>query len=328
MIACTGCLALPGKTKPDASTKRGVPARIDPGPWAGPLAQKHAGKVVFSSAPIPRDGADDSAAYTSYTLGEPLFMRYWGKDSPHNLQPCDQHSVRTLHLYADVNGAAASRPIEQLASFGSYEVSGELVIERGMSSLSNELEHAFTSPTTFTGDRATAGEATIRTFNTKIIPMLREGENTLRIILALSCANDPVKVIVADGTLAVRVPPGAMAAYMAKYGPRVKQSPHPENEKLVREILTHMKKKPDWNNEVLVGALVTSEAWQPVRHPDTGVLVAYEINALLFARLKKEQDPEQCRAFQMTYQRDAAGGTLYLAGTGTSQPFPCSAAPR
>jgi hypothetical protein len=109
-----GCTLLPLKKKTDEA------AYIDPGPWSGPLAQKHAGKVVFSSSPIPYDGTDDSSMYTTYTLGEPLFIRMWSKDSPNNLRPCAERSMatgaamgQTVELKADVNNESARKPFHE-----------------------------------------------------------------------------------------------------------------------------------------------------------------------------------------------------------------------
>ncbi len=321
--AMTGCLTFANR----------APSHIPPGPWAGPMAEKHAGEVVFSSAPIPMDGKDDSAAYATYTLGDPLFMRFWSKDSPNNLQPCEMRSlsgdfaVRQVTLHADINGEGASKPIAELPSFDSYGLSEDDSAKRQMKGLSNELERAFTTPSTFGGDRASRDDA-VRNFNAYIVPKLHEGENTLRIVVALSCVTKPERTVLAEGSIKVRVVPGAKEAYLAKYATKVPPSPHPENDRLARDIVAAMKKKPDWDSEVLVGASVTSEAWQPVRHPDTGVLIAQEIEALLFVRKRSEKDPENCRAFHMHYRRDPAGGTLYYSGTGSSTFVPCSAAPR
>lgn len=314
LLATTGCILKPAHTA--------APRHVDLGPWAGPLAQKHAGEVVFSSAPIRFDAADDSAAFTTYALGDPLFMRFWAKDAPTNLLPCKGYTLSddsgySITFYADVDGAGK-------AAFGSYSLGTKLVDKRQMSTLSKDPERAFTSPSLL-GSRD--DDPTIRGFNSTVVPKLHEGKNTLRIVVALSCVTGTENPVLAEGTLDVQVPPGSKETYLAKYGPRVQPSPHPENARLVPEILAAMQKKGDWDNEVFIGASVTSEAWEPVRNPDTGVLTAYEINALLFVRAKSEKDPDACRVFDMSYRRDPAGGTLYYAGTGDSRPFPCSGAP-
>ena len=158
---------------------------------------------------------------------------------------------------------------------------------------------------------------------------MHEGTNSLRILLTLDCgyadAKDPVE---AEGTLQVEVKPGAKKAYLAKYGTQLTPSPHPENAKLVPQILKAMKAKPDWDNEDLLGARVVSEDWIPVRNQVTGALVAKAVEAVLVVHAKKEENPDVCRLFTMSYARDAAGGPLYYNGTGDPTPFPCVNAPK
>lgn len=328
IMLLAGCTLLPLKKKNDEV------AYVDPGPWAGPLAQRHAGKVVFSSAPIPYDGTDDSSMYTSYTLGEPLFIRMWSKDSPNNLRPCGERSMasgaaigQTVELKVDVNNESASKPFHEWQNLGYYR---EGTPEKRIAmTLSDETDFAFTTRVDYAAaESEEMGKIVVRTWNSKIIPKLHEGKNTIRVVVGLSCLTKNEITPIADGTLEVTVPPGGVAAYLEKYGPRAPVSPHPDNANIARDIIAAMKKLPDWQNEIFVGALVTSEDWQPVRNRETGVLVEYEIEALLYVRLKSEKDPNACREFSMTYRRDAAGGGLYRAGTGRSYNFPCDIAPK
>jgi hypothetical protein len=315
-----GCTLLPAKRNSEAP-------HVDPGPWSGPLAQKHAGKVVFSSAPIPHDGADDSAMYTTYTLGEPLFIRMWSKDAPHNLHPCGRGAaIGPVVLKADVNDEHAGKPVHEWEGFGYYEVSS--IEKRIAMTLSNDTDAAFTTRVDYAGGKEDRGRVAIRAWNTEVVAKLREGQNKVRVVVGLACRTGKGVTPIAEGTLDVTVPPGGLAAYQAKYAPRAPTSPHPDNAKIAREIIAAMKKLSDWNNEIFVGALVTSEDWQPVRHQDTGALVAYEVSALLYVRLKKEKNENACRQFEMLYRRDPAGGGLYRAGTGSSRTFPCSIAPK
>ena len=327
IMMLAGCTLIPLKKKNDEV------AYIDPGPWHGPLAQKHAGKVVFSSAPILFDGADDSSMYTTYTLGDPLFIRMWSKDSAHNLHPCAERSMatgaamgQTIVLKADVNNERAGKPLHEWEGFGYYQ--NRDPEKRIAMMLSNESDRAFTTRFDYAAGKDEMGQIAVRAWNTDIIPKLREGKNTIRVVVGLSCMTKKELTPIAEGTLEVNVPSGALATYLEKYAPRAPTSPHPDNEVISRDIIAAMKKLPDWDNEIFIGALVTSEDWLPVRNRETGVLVEYEIEALLYVRLKKEKDPNACRQFKMTYRRDAAGGPLYRAGTGTSYNFPCNVAPK
>jgi hypothetical protein len=194
--------------------------------------------------------------------------------------------------------------------------------------LSDETDLAFTTRVDYAAGREEMGKIVVRAWNTDIIPKLREGKNTIHVVVGLSCMLKKDLTPVAEGTLEVVVPAGGLAAYLEKYSPRAPTSPHPDNATISRDIIAAMKKLPDWRNEIFVGALVTSEDWQPVRNEETGVLVEYEIRALLYVRLKTEKDPNACRQFSMSYRRDAAGGGLYRAGTGSSYNFPCNVAPK
>jgi hypothetical protein len=302
-------------------------SRIEPGPWAGPLHKKYAGKVVFSSRPIPMDGKDDRAVYRQYTLGDPLYIRYWSADSPHNLMPsCDKPRIISR---ADVNGRGAGKNLTELDSFALYDVDTDKLDERKMASLSNELELAFTTPTTLDpSSEEEAGRQAVRLFNAQFIPQLHDGANEIRVIVSLDCGystqSDPV---LAEGTLNVTVKPGAVAAYLTKYGTRLASSPFSGNRAVVRDIIVAMKKESDWRDEKIVGAQVTAEDWTAIHNEVTGRLVAKQIEAIIVARANKAS-AEECRLFHMSFRRDAAGGALYRFGTGDSEAFACSNAPK
>jgi hypothetical protein len=314
----------PAKPKTGALAA-GDPGYVDPGAYDGPLAKKYAGKVVFSSAPIALDASDDKAVYASYTLGEPLYMRYWSEQSLHNLMPTC--STPRVYPRADVNGAAATaKSRTNLPSFGTYRIAESVLNGRMAQSLSGKVDLAFTTSLVYDpAEREVAGEAAVREFNSEIIPLLHEGTNTLHIVVEADCGaaeeNDPV---LAEGTIEVVVKPGAQAKYLAAYGPRLAPSPNPENAKLAKEILSVMKKQADWDNEELRFAQVISKDWQPVRN-ELGRLVAYQVEAALLVHGSSDHGDQACRLFDVAYRRDPAGGDLYFAGTGDSRPFPCTA---
>lgn len=315
-----------GGARADGSLKPGDDGYLDPGPAYGPVAAKRAGQVVFSAAPIAMDSADDSKAYAgSYTLGEPLYIRYFAAESAHNLMP--RCSGPSIVLRAEVNGEYAGKAPSYWESFGSYEVGDPAT--RGASSLSNELDLAFTTASTWTGEREVAGEATVREFNAQVVPKLKEGSNDLRVLVTMMCSGaDDDDPIVAEGALKVEVPAGGVAAYLRKFGTQLGKSPHAENKKLVPQIIKAMKAKSDWDNEDFIGAQVISEDWEAVRNEYTGIVTERRITAALIVRAKKETSPEACRLFTMGFGKDPEGGPLYYAWTGDMTPFPCSNAPK
>ncbi len=310
----------------DGLLSPGEAGYVDPGPYLGPVAERRAGQVVFSSAPIARTASDDSAAYTTYDLGDPLFIRYFGADAPQNLRPgCPQ--IRFI-IRAEVNGEYGDKKPSQWEPIGLYDI-GDIKV-RGAGSLTNVLELPVTTHLAWTSERQDAGEAVIRKFNGTVVPKLREGLNSVRLALTLDCGgagqNDPVA---AEGTLAVKVAPGAVDAYLKKYGPTLGDSPHKENKTLAREIVEVMKQLPKWDNEEFLGAWVASPDWLPIRNELSGLVVARQINAAIIVRSKAATSAKVCSIFLGAFQRDAGGGPLrYGGGLQSPTQFPCINTPK
>ncbi|MDI3290255.1 hypothetical protein QHF83_43485 [Polyangium sp. 15x6] len=340
-LGLTGCVSLLGElvggsgskaneaASEDAKEAPAAPGSkdyVDPGAWEGPLHQKYAGQVVFSSKPIPKDGADDSSIYTEYTLGDPLYARFWSKESPHNLMPkCDNRQRHILRI--DVNGENAGKPASQISSFDLIEFNDNKV--RTMASLTGELEVPFTKASTVTFTKADNDTRALREFNAIMVPKLKEGDNTVRVLVSMDCgASRDTDPLVAEGTLKVKVKPGAKQEYLAKYGAQLAPSPHPENDKLAPEITKLVDDKPDWDNEIVLGSRVISAQWEPIRNQITGVLTHYTLDAAVVVRLKKEKDENACRVFNIGITRDAAGGSIRWGGVGSDMPFPCMNAPK
>lgn len=327
LTICTSAAALVagcGSTSGSSVRRPGSAGYVDPGPWDGPLAQKHAGKVLFSSAPIPFNGADDSSLYARYELGDPLYIRLFSAESPANLLPGCEEPRANFRL--DLNGAGAGKATAYLEPFGGATFGAKAAQQRIAVSLTSD------SSIPITADPATVDKEsaeTISAFAAKAIVPLREGENTLRVVVDLDCgASSNANPLLAEGTLTVNVKPGTKTAYLSKAGPKIEPSPHPENDALVPEILSAMKSVPDWNNEIVIGARVTSPGWTPVRHEETGVLIRRSISAVLVVRARSEANPEACRLFELGFSRDVDGGPLELDGIGQSTAFVCSNAPR
>jgi hypothetical protein len=312
---------------PKTTLAPGDEGYVDAGPWAGPLHQKYAGQVVFSSAPIANDAADDRSVVTTYTLGAPLYARYWSKDAAHNLKPCRGNSHAALR--ADVNGEHAGKRATQIQSIGSYEIARPN--ERGMASLTDELAVPLRKASTWTVDqtRASDGERVIRAWSTGIVPRLAPGDNTVRFLITLDCGTstdeDP---IFAEGTLQVLVPPGSKKEYLATYGLQLGLSPHPDNAKLAPEIVAVVDRSSDWDHQVILGARVVAPEWVPVRHKLTGIVTHHVVSAVVVARPDKETNLESCQLFYMNVERDAEGGPLRLGGVSPFIPFPCVNAPQ
>jgi hypothetical protein len=331
LLSLVGCANFAARLKPRAKGVSAGPLSpgdtgyLDPGPFSGPLAQKYAGQFVFSSKPISAQEADDSSVYASYNLGEPLYIRTFDRESPHNLKPGCKQPRRLFR--ADVNGKFAGKVPATIPGFGNYWE--DVPATRGGVSLTYDLATPLNTPTTWSLERESHANSLIRTFNSGVVAQLQEGPNTVHLVMTLDCGTaDATDLVAAEGTLSVNVAPGAKKKYLAKFGTTLGPSPHPENAKLAPQIIKVMKNKRDWDNEDFMGAEVVSDDWQPIRNQDTGALVAKSVVAALVVHSKEEPNPDVCRLFTMSYARDVAGGALYFNGTGQPTPFPCANAPK
>jgi hypothetical protein len=134
---------------------------------------KHAGQVVLSSAPLARDAKDDRAVLTTYKLGAPLHLTFFGDVVPHNLMPWCSRPV--LAFRAEVNGEYAGKPPVDWEAFGNLDVANTK--ERAAASLSGDL--AFTTPSVWSLEREEDGAKTVRRFNaTWSSPSSRKGATT------------------------------------------------------------------------------------------------------------------------------------------------------
>ena len=298
---------------------------IDPGGWEGPLHQKYAGQVVFSSAPIAKDAKDDSTVVTSNNLGDVLYGRFWAKESQHNLLPRCETPRHVLRY--EINGAKAGKPASHLDSFALVKLDEPKT--RSMASLTFDPEKPLTAHTVWQSSGKKDHDSSSRFWTTAIVSQLKEGENTIRIVVTLDCdssnSDDP---IVAEGKLTVNVAPGSKAKYYQKFGMDLPPSKHPENDKLAPRIKQLVDDMPDWDNEEVIAARVTSSEWEPIRNDLTGVLTHYYVDAAVIVHLKKETNPDVCRVFPIGVKRDVAGGNLIWAGNGSGEPFVCSNAPK
>jgi hypothetical protein len=313
--------AAPAKpAKPDRTLKPGAAGYVDPGEPYGPVAAKRAGQVVFSSAPIARDAKDDRAALTTYKLGAPLHVSFFGDLVPHNLLPwCTQP---TLAFRAEVNGEYAGQAPTGWQAFGGMDVMNTK--ERPAASLAGDL--AVTTPSVWSLDREADSARTVRMFNADVVPKLVEGRNDVRVAVTMQClaakATDPV---VAEGSIKIEVAAGGVTAYAKKFGTRLGKSPHQDNKKLVPQIIKATEAAV--TRYTVLGAQVASSEWESIRHKVTGVVIEQRLTAALIVRLNGVTAPEQCVLETAVFRKDPADTTVRYRSSGTTTPFPCSNAP-
>lgn len=310
-----GCAALfdrPRGSSSDESDKTrplkvGDDGYVDPGPWAGPVAERRAGQVVFSAEPLSASSTDDKSVYQEYTLGDPLHISYFSSDSLNNLIP---RRVADVIVRVAVN--EVSEPTmrwERIANFG-YPSSKK----RMVGSLTGDL--ALTSPETSRPSNVA------RRFNEVVVARLREGTNSVRMSVALEPNDGSKGQVIAEQTITVHVAPGAVDAYLRRYGTTLKKSPHAENKALAAPIAALVKSLPNWSKLELLGSVVDSPEWEPFRN-QLGILVARRVEASVVFKKSEMKSPNDCRLVRIVIVKDVAGGSPQYGGTLNETWFPC-----
>lgn len=308
---------------PAAPRRPGDADYVDPGPFAGPVAEKRAGEVVFSTAPIGMTAADDAAAIESWDLAGPLYIRYFAAESQQNLLPQCREADRRVFMDAMVNPAEGA-PWQGDAVISLRHLRVESPELRPVGSVTAALTDSFGTPTTL-WDRAHKPDDAIVAFNSALVPQLVEGENQVVFKVQIECNGRALDL--ANGTLSVSVTAGRKAAWLKAYGTRPPVPTFKDNAATSAKVLELMRARDDWRNEEIRGAVVSSDAWEPVRNELTGVLVKYRLSTLLLVHDVGEPNPDVCKGIDVLVSKDPAGSSLAFEGVGTNVPLPCSTLP-
>ena len=278
----------------------------DPGPWDGPLAKKYAGQFVFSSAGIKYDAADDGAVYQgAYTLGEPLFIRYWSKDSPANLDGACRNF--TLDFSATVQGQTVSLGTVRNVVNPRERVAGVL---------GDKSDTAMTSEAVWTpGAPVKESELTRRSFNSVVVPLLKEGANDVTLKATLYCISNKLGVF-AEGKLTINATKKAIDAYVEKFGTRIAEQVTDKKE--LKTFAALLMKQPRWAKESVLAVVATSP-WQPQQN-DIGLIIGDYVNV---AAVVREQNGKGCRAFEVGFARTTSESPIAYTGVGESTVLPC-----
>ena len=306
---------------PNAPLKAGAAGYVDPGAFAGPVAERRAGEVVFSSAPISLTATDDAAAISTWDLSTPLHMRFFAEESQQNLLPGCEDRRFTVNLMVNPPEGAPfmGDAVLLLRAFKLAEPTA-----RPAATLTSDAAQSFRAPTTWSAQEDPK-LGIVRTFNAEVVPQLVPGDNLLAFRVSLDCRGRDVTV--ADGELTVVVTEATKATYLKAYGTRLPAPTHPENGSISRQILSVLAGDANWAEDRLLGAQVTSAAWEPIRNELTGVLTGHRIGALILTHRQDEPNPDVCVATATRFVRDASGGPLRYEGGAQGWALPCSSAP-
>lgn len=296
----------PGTTR---SWKIGDDGYVDPGPWTGPLAERRAGQVVFSAEPLSASSTDDEGVYQDYQLGDPLHISYFSSDSPHNLM---RGLVARVVVRVVVNDTY--EPRQRL---------GAVVDSSGGTWSKSRIAGSLADGRALTSPETSPPSSVARKFNELVVARLREGTNSVRVSVSLERehgSNDDR--VIADQTITFHVAPGAVDAYLRRYGTTLKKSPHAENKALAAPIAALVKSHPNWSKLELLGSVVDSPEWEPFRN-QLGILVARRIEASVVFKKSEMKSPNDCRLVRIVVVKDVAGGSPQYGGTIDETWFPC-----
>lgn len=287
--------------------KVGDDGYVDPGPWTGPVAERRAGQVVLSAEPLSGSSTDDKSVYQEYELGDPLYISYFSTDSPGNL------------LRGGYGDVVVRVVVNDDYSMGKW---GSILDKRQVRWSERRLAESLTDDRAFTSPETSPHSYVSRKFNELVVARLREGTNSVRVRVALEWEHNPNDAVIADQTFTVRVAPGAVEAYLRRYGTTLAKSPHAENKALAAPIAGVVKSHPDWSKLELLGSIVDSPEWEPFRN-QFGTLVARRVQVSVVFKESAMKSPNDCRLVWMVVDKDVAGGSLRYGGKIDETWFPC-----
>lgn len=263
--------------------------RVDPGDPGGPLGQEYLGRVIFSTEPIPYDGSDGSSIVESHALNGPLHARFWSADSIHNLvEGCiSRPTVRTLVSVNDHD------PIILVSFLPNPK-------QHFARAITEELSTSLATPTQV-GDRK--ADKVVQRWNGRIVPLLDEGDNTVRIWLQTSCQGTET-VTVAEGSLNVKVTAAARAAYIKKNGPHLPRSSHPDAAVIVRGTKAMLTDR--WPKREVLSVTASEKSWNIKRHEVSGVPLYRHTTVVVIDR-EKDASSDICEAHFVSVRQEAVG---------------------
>ncbi len=287
--------------------------------YSGPMAKKHAGKFIFSKKPIPLDAKTEDGFTTSFSLMDTIYMRFWGKDTPENLNTKCRKKYRIVYRVSINGGKRLSLGYDRVDKLAS-----------ALPPTSNP-KIPLTYKTTF-GDKTQQNLRFIRAWNGAVVPRLKVGDNSVKLWGTVDCGsakkNDPT---IAATKVTIKVKKGEQAKYTAKYGPLLPKSALKGGEKLMGKVVTMMTNK--WNNEHIIGGRFTTD-WWVTHHEVNGRALYRSAEVCVITRLKKETNPNACRLFVIAVKQLSKDGdkkfgkNVVWGGVGRNWPISCSAVKR
>jgi len=287
--------------------------------FTSPIHKKHAGKILFSTKPVPRAPKTDADFTTTFTLGkDAMYARVFTKDSLDNLlratgKTC--YREERAELWVTVNGGD---PIELESTLMNKKPMYDWM---SWSFGKSGKKH-------FTEKLSLSGKTDYRhRFSSHVISTLKEGANTLVFTAQGECIakGDSKKSNwdAAKATITLNVPKGGVAKYYKKNGPHLPKHAFKGGKKLFKAMKKAVNAK--WAQEDVLSIRTIAKDWYVKVERLTRRPLARSMATMTVVRKK---GAAKCRVFFLDYWQQAKGGKKFdkamTFSTGRSYDFPCS----
>lgn len=298
--------------------------------------EEHAGEVVFSDEPIPREEHGDFEPKSTFELGEPIYTRTFLEESLGNvlrkrdlecLEKSGPQNDMRMEMHFQIGDAPESDWIQVLESayFGKDEF--------GRTTTNDFKGHSMTGTPDAEPEVMPPDKPMFHTFSSEVLSKLEPGENELTLHAKAMCetAERPdgdyqrgVTEKVASGSLTLKIEDADQKKqFWDERGPKLPEPKHSDQEQIAEAAEKRLREK--WSNEEVLRVVTTDAHWDVKSHRFTGQPVRRDVEAMA---LVKRKDNGVCRVFYITIRQGHAGGGNYEEGvsiaTGQYHYVPCA----
>lgn len=271
--------------------------------------KKHAGEIVFSSEPIPKEDHSDVTAETTFELGDAIYHRSFFEQSMGNTmrardlncegEPTPSNDL-TMTMYIQIGDAPREDWIE--ANKPLYFSEDEFDTWTSTPYYNDSL--------TGTEDRepTESDNAMYDTFAGKVLPSLDPGAHELTFHAIARCmraerasggSKHGATREVASGTIELEIESADQKQqFWAERGPRLPDAEHPDQETIAPAAKQRLDAK--WSNEDVLRIVTTDSDWKVTTNERTGEPVRRSVPAKALVEKKKDG---VCRLFEITIRQ-------------------------
>jgi hypothetical protein len=196
----------PGEVVPPPAASKRVVARNEG--FLSPFHQAHAGQIVLSTSPIPRDAAPADVV-TTFDASTPVWPRLYLSDSAANLagDECGNDRKKDRFLFAEVGGQSVSLDYSRLTDPVWQEATTYSIVEpRGQEDVAVPLFDGKPLPTDSSAQQLRYNYINL------LLPLLHDGDNPVRFSAIFRCNTDNNKAVTVAATdVIIRLSPAIRA---------------------------------------------------------------------------------------------------------------------